>query len=212
MADPSTQSSASSENDVAALVELRARLAALEQKEHDSARQRRKVRLTAAACAIGLALTAGTVAMAAPGDCPNGMPFCFAPDSPALAAQVNEDFAYVRGLNAAWTSRGSSITLNGPRIVVTSVTVPAGSYVAVGKLYGATSTGGNNLLCSLTATSTNLDTTNSWPSNNYASVSLLAPVTLPAGGVIAIECQTQGTVAYSLYGVSLAAMPVSVLN
>lgn len=212
MADPSSQSSAPSENDVGALEELRARLATLEQKEHDAARQSRRVRITVAACAIGLALTAGTVAMAAPGDCPNGMPFCFAPDSPALAAQVNEDFAYVRGLNAAWTSRGSSITLNtGSRSVVTSVTVPAGSYVAVAKLYGFTS-GGNNLLCSLTAASTNLDTTNSWPSNNYASVSLLAPVTLPAGGVIAIECQTQGTISYSLYGVSLAAMPVSVLN
>jgi hypothetical protein len=211
MADPFTSSPAARSADD--LSELRSRLAALEQKERDSDRQRRRRRITAAACALGVALTAGTVAMAAPGDCPNGMPFCFAPDSPASAAQVNENFAHVRGLNAAWASRGTSINLNtGPRSVVTSVTVPAGSYVVSGKLYGFAPAGAN-LLCSLTdPAGTGFDTTNSHPSNNYASVSLLGTVTLATGGSISIQCQTQGSVAYTLYSVALVVTPVSALN
>lgn len=218
MTTPSTvQPSALSEDGAGELAELRMRLAALERTQRDADLQSRRRRNVWAAGALGLALTAGTAAMAAPGDCPNGMPFCFSADAPALAAQVNENFAHLRGLNAAWVSRPTnSIPLNpGPRIVVTSVTVPAGSYVVAAKLYGVTSST-VSLLCVLArtetsgGTTTNLDVTNAQPTNNYVTAPLLGSATLAAGGTLSVECQT--AVAYTLYGVSLVATPVSTLN
>lgn len=213
MSNPSTVQSSAPSEEGGELAALRKRLAALEQAQRDSDLQSRRRRNLWAAGAIGLALTAGTVAMAAPGDCPNGMPFCFAPDAPALAAEVNENFAYLRGLNAAWVSGPlSSIPLNpGSRIVVASVTVPAGSYVVAAKLYGFTSSTGN-LLCGLHAGTGSIDANNSHPANGYATVPLLGSATLATGGTLRVECQTQGSVAYTLYGVNLIATPVSRLN
>jgi hypothetical protein len=216
MANPSAvQSSTLSEDGEGELALLRKRLAALEQTQRDSDLQSRRRRNLWAAGAIGLALTAGTVAMAAPGDCPNGMPFCFAPDSPALAAQVNENFAHLRTENSAWVSGPlSSIPLNtGPRQVVVSVNVPAGSYVVAAKLYGYAASGGN-LLCGLhsSGVASFLDSQNSHPTNNYVTVPLLGSATLATAGNVRVECQTQGTVPYTLYGVSLVATRVAALN
>ena len=76
---------------IAELADVRARLATLEAERANARRRVRRV--------TGLAVLAalvGTAASAASGACPNGMPFCFNPDEPALASQVNMNFAQLK--------------------------------------------------------------------------------------------------------------------
>lgn len=68
---------------------------------------------------VGLGLLAGlvgSVALAANGNCPNGMPFCFAPDSPALASDINMNFAQLKEWleQKVGTTGTSSVTVTGP--------------------------------------------------------------------------------------------------
>ncbi|MDP3503657.1 MAG: hypothetical protein Q8S33_25200 [Myxococcales bacterium] len=68
---------------------LRERVARLE-AEKTARRSKRSVIVAAV-----IVVATGT-ALAADGNCPNGLPFCFAPDAPAEAAQVNHNFSQLR--------------------------------------------------------------------------------------------------------------------
>ncbi|MCA2977385.1 MAG: hypothetical protein INH41_05875 [Myxococcaceae bacterium] len=71
---------------------LRERLHALEARE-----RRRARRLLKAGAALVVCATLGVcTALAADGNCPNGMPFCFQADQPARASEVNHNFAQLR--------------------------------------------------------------------------------------------------------------------
>ena len=70
---------------------LRDRVARLEAEKHSS----RLKRTWAIVSAVVVVVATGT-ALAADGTCPNGLPFCFAPDAPAEAAQVNHNFSQLR--------------------------------------------------------------------------------------------------------------------
>jgi len=76
---------------VAQLDTLRDRVAQLE-AEKASRTVKRKWVIVAAA----LVVIATGSALAADGNCPNALPFCFAPDSPAQAAQVNHNFSQLQ--------------------------------------------------------------------------------------------------------------------
>lgn len=54
----------------------------------------------------------GTVASAANGGCPNGMPFCFTADSPALATEVNHNFSQLKEWLENKAGATSSTALN----------------------------------------------------------------------------------------------------
>ena len=76
---------------ISELADVRSRLATLEAERANARRRVRRV--------TGLAVLAaliGTAASAANGTCPNTMPFCFNPDEPALASQVNMNFAQLK--------------------------------------------------------------------------------------------------------------------
>jgi hypothetical protein len=72
------------------LAQLEAKLEAVSR----TARLRRRITLGA----LGVLAFAATIgsALAANGNCPNGLPFCFTANQPAIAAQVNHDFAQVK--------------------------------------------------------------------------------------------------------------------
>jgi hypothetical protein len=73
------------------LADVRARLATLEAERVAS---RRRVRRLLSATV--LAALVGTAASAANGACPNGLPFCFAVETPAIASEVNTNFAQLK--------------------------------------------------------------------------------------------------------------------
>lgn len=73
------------------LAEVRSRLATLEAERTAS---RRRVRWLGGATV--LAALVGTAASAAGGGCPNGLPFCFTADAPAVASEVNTNFAQLK--------------------------------------------------------------------------------------------------------------------
>lgn len=195
------------------LAVLRARLTELEK-----AQDRR--RLGGWAALVGVVALAGGTAWSASGNCPNGMQYCFTADAPALASEVNYNFSQLRDLGSAWVSRpANSIPTTQMRSVVTSVSVPAGSYVVSAKLYGISSStaGSHNMLCNLisSAGAGNLDFTNSFSApNTYSNLSLLGSATLAAPGTLSLECQAGPDVtgAYTLYGVTLVATPVAELR
>ncbi|HEY0883455.1 MAG TPA: hypothetical protein VGD87_18110 [Archangium sp.] len=66
----------------------------VEELEARLSRPTRRARL-GAVLVVGALLGFGT-ALAADGNCPNGYPFCFTADSPAIASQVNHNFAQAR--------------------------------------------------------------------------------------------------------------------
>lgn len=74
------------------LVALRARVDAIEEA------RRRRWQLLRLALIVSCAVFAsmGGVAWAANGECPNGLPFCFVANSPALASEVNQNFAQLK--------------------------------------------------------------------------------------------------------------------
>lgn len=109
-----------SPNDLASqLLDLRARLATL---EAERARLRRGLKY---AGTVGLlAVFLGTVASAADGACPNGLPFCFAADTPALASEVNTNFAQLKEwLEAKVGAVGVGVRVQ-PGATITSITPP----------------------------------------------------------------------------------------
>ena len=76
------------------LKELRARLELLESAVRR--RPSRGPRFAAAAVLVAIVVGVAGVVSAANGNCPNGMPFCFSPDTPAEAAQVNHNFSQLK--------------------------------------------------------------------------------------------------------------------
>lgn len=103
---------------------------------------------------------------------------------------------------------------------VTSVSVPAGSYVVSAKLYGIadSTTGNHGLLCNLMSGADQLDFTNSnGEPNSYNNLSLAGSITLASPGMLLLTCQssTGGAAAaapYRLYGISLTAISVGTLS
>lgn len=99
--------------------ELEARVARLEARESErSTRARRRLRLLVVASL--LAVVVAPLALAANGNCPNGLPFCFEADRPALASEVNTNFAQLKewlelkvGPVDGGTVTGSSATFSG---------------------------------------------------------------------------------------------------
>lgn len=73
---------------------LRARLEVLESEVRR--RPSRRPRIVATALVAAIVVGVAGVVSAANGNCPNGMPFCFSPDSPAEAAQVNHNFSQLK--------------------------------------------------------------------------------------------------------------------
>lgn len=106
------------------LNQMKARLAAIEAERH---RARRKAG-GGLLIATLVALAAGTVS-AANGNCPNGLPFCFSADTPALAGEVNHNFMQLK----EWLeTKVGPISSNG----VTASTVSAGRINATTLLSG----------------------------------------------------------------------------
>lgn len=62
--------------------------------EADRERLRRRLRFAGAAALLVVLIATG--ASAANGACPNGLPFCFAADTPASAEEVNTNFAQLK--------------------------------------------------------------------------------------------------------------------
>ncbi len=78
-------------------------------------------------------------ALAADGNCPNGLPFCFAADTPVLASQVNHDFAQLKEwIEAKVGTVGTGVNITGPATVTGALTA------------GSVSTGGTVSAASLT--------------------------------------------------------------
>lgn len=105
--------------------QLRQRLHELEQERHRErharAAARRRAMLLAAVAVMGLA---GVAFASSP--CANGVPFCFAANDPALAAEVNANFAALKTWLEAKT--GPTGALASPSNTITTGKVIAGSY------------------------------------------------------------------------------------
>jgi hypothetical protein len=111
---------------LAELERMKSRLAELEARiAVPPVRRASRKALMLAAC-VGLV---GGVAAAANGACPNGMPFCFAPDSPALASQVNNNFAQLKEWleQKVGTSGTADVTITGPTTHTAAVRVQTGA-------------------------------------------------------------------------------------
>ncbi len=147
------------------LQSLRARLEILE----SAVRQRpsRRPRFAAAAVLVAIVVGVAGVVSAANGNCPNGMPFCFSPDTPAEAAQVNHNFSQLKewleskvgpvtapaissstGITSTGritTSGGVSVTGGGVSVTGTDITLTNGRLIgtnAAGNLHLDTTGGG----------------------------------------------------------------------
>lgn len=106
---------------------LRRRVSELEARQQQSTPKRRS--RTALVLGVLTAAAVGT-AWAANGACPNGMPFCFSANAPALASDVNTNFAYLReslvaktGQLDAGTITSTGATINGQLTVNNAVIV-----------------------------------------------------------------------------------------
>lgn len=113
---------------------LRSRVAELERARVEAQpKPRRRRRLIAAGLAVTFAVIAGT-ASAASGACPNGMPFCFQENTPAIASEVNHNFAQLKEWVESKTGPVGTSTVLSSRVVVLdggSLTVPNG-YLGAG--------------------------------------------------------------------------------
>src|SRR5262245_21809375 len=97
------------------LATLRARVEELEQARRSMARRWRNALIAASAVLVSM----GGVAVAATGDCPNGLPFCFSANSPARASEVNTNFAQLK----EWVDK--KLDANGSGSLVTTGNVTA---------------------------------------------------------------------------------------
>jgi hypothetical protein len=111
---------------LAELEQVKSRLADLEARTAPPAvRRTARGGLVLAAC-VGLL---GGVAAAASGACPNGLPFCFAGDTPALASQVNHNFAQLKEWveQKVGASGTSDVTITGLTALTAAVRVQTGT-------------------------------------------------------------------------------------
>lgn len=123
---------------------LRERLAAVERTLVEKDRRSKRLRRLARWGAVVVLFAAGGV-FAANGNCPNGLPFCFAANSPALAGSVNHNFAQLKewleakvGPTSASTITSTGVTVNGSLAVV-------GDQSINGRLIGTNSAGNFHL-------------------------------------------------------------------
>lgn len=112
---------------------LRARLEAMERA------QRARARVGRWLVGVVALTTAATVAYAASPVCANGIPFCFQPDEPALASEVNTNFAQLK----TWLESkvGATGSVASPSVDVTTRAVRASSYSPEYAGWGAVATG-----------------------------------------------------------------------
>lgn len=131
------------------LAALTARLAALEAELTARKGASRRV------VAIGavLSLTAVGTAWAATGSCPNGLPFCFTADQPAVASEVNHNFAQLKEwLEGKVGAVGSapvfpSATVQGAATFSSGATFSGGAtFPSTNSFAGATTFGGGSSL------------------------------------------------------------------
>jgi hypothetical protein len=107
-----------------------------------------RIRRASVATAV-VFVSMGGAAWAATGECPNGLPFCFAANAPARAAEVNHNFAQLKEWieqkvgatgSSDVTITGGTVTagaINGQTVgatAVTAQTVSAGTAAYVGAL------------------------------------------------------------------------------
>ena len=117
---------------------------------------------------------------------------------------------------------GGGVNTAGVDTVVTSVSVPAGSYTVSAKLYALATVGAlpgsaddHSILCSLFNGATELDFTHlTSVGDEYRNLSLQGSATLAAAGTLDLTCQASGPgsptiAAYTMYGISLTATAVS---
>jgi hypothetical protein len=105
------------------LESLRRRVSELEARVPPSPRRR-----WLGALAVVAAALAGT-AFGANGACPNGLPFCFTADSPALASEVNHNFSQLKEWLEAKVGPTSTSTVTAGTINATTLTT-SGAVVA----------------------------------------------------------------------------------
>lgn len=99
--------------------DVSALIARLDQLEAE-VRRLRKRRAVATLFAVACLGVVGT-ALAANGNCPNGLPFCFSANSPALASEVNHNFSQVKEwLEAKVGAVGAPVTVSGATTVSTT--------------------------------------------------------------------------------------------
>lgn len=87
--------------------------------------RRRARRPVLVAFAVGVALAAGGT-FAANGNCPNGLPFCFAANEPARAAQVNHNFAQMKEWMEAKIGDAGTPGVQATSVTATNLTVNGG--------------------------------------------------------------------------------------
>jgi hypothetical protein len=123
------------------------------------------------------------------------------------------------GPDAYVSNLGGGIDSTELDTALTSLAVPAGSYVVTAKLYGisAAQAGDYSILCSLMADgTTQLDFTHLTNlAGTYSNLSLQGSFTFVAPGTLALTCSATGPVspvAYRIFGVSLAATKVGTLH
>lgn len=105
---------------------LRLRVTELEKKQAaPPARTWRRRSLLGFSLAGLLAVGVGT-AFAASGACPNGYPFCFAPNTPATAAEVNHNFAQIKEWLETKTGSVSSAQVTTSKVNTTDIALSGG--------------------------------------------------------------------------------------
>ncbi len=100
------------------LVELEALRTRVFELEATQRARRRTWRRAAMGSVVVLAASVGT-ALAANGNCPNGFPFCFAADQPAVASQVNHNFSQVLEWLEAKTGARATAGVQTPTVTTT---------------------------------------------------------------------------------------------
>ncbi len=119
--------------------------------ERRRATHRNIARATVVALAAGL--VGSGVAVAASGACPNGYPFCFAPDQPARASEVNHNFSQIKewletkvgSTSSPNVTIANNATITGTLGVANSATVSGTLGVTSGATVGGTAALNGNL-------------------------------------------------------------------
>ncbi len=117
--------------------ELKQRLCAVEDELREGRRRRRRA-LVAVALLVGIA---APLSWAADGNCPNGLPFCFAADAPARASDVNHNFAQLKEWLEAKVGSTASSNLTAGAVSASSLTVSGSTTLGSTTASGATVTG-----------------------------------------------------------------------
>lgn len=131
---------------------LARRVAVLEAREAERQLARRRFRRwLVAICMAGLVVA--PLALAADGNCPNGYPFCFTANTPALAGEVNHNFAQMKewletkvGPVTTPALTVSGATVNGAVSVSGNAAVTGGAQVGGNVSITGTTTIANDLI------------------------------------------------------------------